>query len=261
MELLKEKLQKQLTINSKNKNIFLRNSELSYTPNDLSSKTASYTILNNSYKISNLNQLFKALKKNNNIMDSKKYLIIKPIITHRSSQKKFENNIHSCKEGIFNTLNDDNFNKSKLSSPRNFSLKKLNSIKKYISSLDKDKNKYKRDEIKPSVYYPSLKNIPKDVLIKNSCFEKYYDKNILFSKLGELNYRNQISDLGKKFIKYHNILNLKKSFDKNKIQFVEKTDTYKILSRVKFRFKSPSDRSKLKYMAENFNTIYSINKY
>ena len=259
MELLRKKLKKQLSINQKNKNVLFRNNAFNHIPSDLSIKTSSYATLSNSSRTSNLNSLYKSLTKRD-IIDSKKFLIIEPIFTHRNFPSNLENNKQLYKEEIMNTINSDvRFTKPRFKSLKNFTLRKTNSIIKYKGLNFKEK--YKIKEIKPSVYYPSLSNIPKDIFIKNSRFDKYYGKNLLFSKLSDLNYRNEITDLGKKFIEYGNILQLKKSFDKNRIQYVEKANTYKILNKVRFHFKSPSEKSKLKYMTDKFNTIYSINKY
>lgn len=261
MELIRERLQKQSTINPENKNVFLRNNIHNYTPNNLSSKIVSYTINSEPSNSSNLSHLFKSLKKNR-IIDSKQYLMIKPLITQRTLPRKLENNNESSKEKIIYTLNnEEDFNKVRFKSIENSTLRKKHLISKYKNIKDNNINKSELKELKPSSYYPSLSIIPKDILIKNSHIENYYGKNILFSKLADLNYRNEIIDLGRKFIRYKNILHLKKSYDKNKIELFEKADTYKILNRVRFTFKSPSDKSKLKYMAESFNTIHSINNY
>ena len=89
--------------------------------------------------------------------------------------------------------------------------------------------------------------------------DKYKDRNILFSKLRELNFENEIRNTTKKnFITPDIYLSLN-SNDNSK--FLEKKTSYKILENINFRFKSSNDKSKLQKFTKNFNLFSTVNKF
>ena len=104
-------------------------------------------------------------------------------------------------------------------------------------------------------YFPKLLDSRACVINKNS--DKYKNKNILFAKLKELNFEKEVRNITKNnFITSDKYLTINKE---DKTIFLEKKTTYKILENIKFRFKSPTDKSKLQKYVENFKSLYTIN--
>ena len=107
-------------------------------------------------------------------------------------------------------------------------------------------------------YFPKLVDIKRSCMI-NKRNDKYKDRNILFTKLKYLNFNNEIRNTSKKnFITPDKYLSINTNEDAN---FLEKKMTYKILGNIKFKIKSPIDRSRLLKFTNNFNSLLAINKF
>lgn len=133
----------------------------------------------------------------------------------------------------------------------NFPREDINKKKKFDSFLNKYTNK-KYD------YFPKLLDIKRSLMI-NKRNDKYNDRNILFTKLKYLNFNNEFRNTSKKnFITPDKYLSINTNEDAN---FLEKKMTYKILGNIKFKIKSPVDRSKLLKFTKNFNSLLAINKF
>ena len=126
--------------------------------------------------------------------------------------------------------------------------------------------KTKRDYINPLLnnpkkqydYFPRLLDLKKSCMI-NKKNDKYKDRNILFTKLKELNFENELRNIKKKnFITSDIYLSLNNN---NNSKFLEKKTSYKILENINFNFKSPNDKSKLQKYVKTFNLFSAINKF
>ena len=133
----------------------------------------------------------------------------------------------------------------------NFPREDINKKKKFDSFLNKYKNK-KYD------YFPKLLDIKRSLMI-NKRNDKYNDRNILFTKLKYLNFNNEFRNTSKKnFITPDKYLSINTNEDAN---FLEKKMTYRILGNIRFKMKSPVDRSKLLKFTKNFDSLLAINKF
>ena len=107
-------------------------------------------------------------------------------------------------------------------------------------------------------YFPKLLDLRKSCMI-NQINDKYKDKNILFIKLKDLNFENEIKNTTKKnFITPDKYLTISAN---KEAKFLEKKTTFKILENIKFRFRSPLDKSKLLPYTKNFNSFFTVNKF
>lgn len=107
-------------------------------------------------------------------------------------------------------------------------------------------------------FFPRLLDSKRSIMVNNKN-DKYKDKSILFTKIKELNFENEVKNTNRK-----NFITIDKYIDRNpkeKGKFLEKKITYKILDNIRFRIKSPIDRSKLLKFTKNFNSLFSINKF
>ena len=133
----------------------------------------------------------------------------------------------------------------------NFPREDINKKKKFDSFLNKYTNK-KYD------YFPKLLDIKRSLMI-NKRNDKYNDRNILFTKLKYLNFNNEFRNTSKKnFITPDKYLSINTNEDAN---FLEKKMTYRILGNIRFKMKSPVDRSKLLKFTKNFDSLLAINKF
>ena len=133
----------------------------------------------------------------------------------------------------------------------NFPREDINKKKKFDSFLNKYTNK-KYD------YFPKLLDIKRSLMI-NKRNDKYNDRNILFTKLKYLNFNNEFRNTSKKnFITPDKYLSINNNEDAN---FLEKKMTYRILGNIRFKMKSPVDRSKLLKFTKNFDSLLAINKF
>ena len=93
----------------------------------------------------------------------------------------------------------------------------------------------------------------------NNKNDKYKNKNILFIKLKDLNFENEIKNTTKKnFITPDRYLTINTN---DVAKFLEKKTTFKILDKIKLGIKSPIDRSRLQKYVNNFNSFLTINKF
>ena len=171
----------------------------------------------------------------------KKYKKTEEILYHLTPSKQPEPN--------------NNFNYSKISNtPKNRfnTILILNRNKRGNLNFLLNGNKKQYD------YFPKLLD-QKRACMLNKRNDKYKDRNILFSKLRELNFENEIRNTTKKnFITPDIYLSLN-SNDNSK--FLEKKTSYKILENINFRFKSSNDKSKLQKFTKNFNLFSTVNKF
>ena len=128
----------------------------------------------------------------------------------------------------------------------------LNKNKRGNLNLLLNSNKKKYD------YFPKLLDIKRSCILNNRN-DKYRDKNILFTKLRELNFENEIRNTTKKnFITSDTYLSLNSN---NNSKFLEKKISFKILENINFKFKSSNDKSKLQKFTKNFNLFSAVNKF
>lgn len=127
------------------------------------------------------------------------------------------------------------------------------------NKLDITRPKY-IPKIEGFVYTPRLKSLEtqKDLFKLNK--EGYASKNILFSKLRDLNYEKEVINIGRQFITSDKYFT-KNNFNQNGPQFIEKKINYRILDNIKFNFKTPSEKSKLKKFELGFSFLNSVNKF
>ena len=181
------------------------------------------------------------LKHNNTPFKIKKYKKTEEILYHLTPSKQPD--IKSI------------FNHSKISNtPKNIynTIIILNKNKRGNLNVLLNCNKKKYD------YFPKLLDTKRSCMLNNRN-DKYKDRNILFTKLRELNFENEIRNTTKKnFITSDTYLSLNSN---NNSKFLEKKISFKILENINFKFKSSNDKSKLQKFTKNFNLFSAVNKF
>ncbi len=182
-----------------------------------------------------------SLKDNKTPLKIKKYKKTEEILYHLTPSKQ------SYIKSLFNYSKINNTPKNRYNT-----ITILNKNKRGNLNILLKSNKKKYD------YFPKLLDIKRSCILNNRN-DKYRDKNILFTKLRELNFENEIRNTTKKnFITSDTYLSLNSN---NNSKFLEKKISFKILENINFKFKSSNDKSKLQKFTKNFNFFSAVNKF
>lgn len=260
--------------NSISSKIFNKSNDIQNYSIDYSSRNNSYTIKYNNYTTLRKNAIYNIFLNRNKDMKKCLYKNLNTSENYPINKKEFKiNRIKLFDRPIYKSLfqeNDknDNTNENFLNisttkdynSKDNFENKKdrFNTnlvFNRRTNYLIFDRNKKVRHNLE---YFPKLLDFKRLAMI-NKKSDKYKDKNILFIKMKDLNFEKELRNTTKNnFITPDRYLTINNN---EEAKFLEKKTTYKILENIKFRFKSPNDKSKLQKYAKDFNSFFAVNKF
>ena len=176
-----------------------------------------------------------------------------PYKTNRVKKKEIDKNNDQLLFSMLSTTDNQNKNNNNL-------LYDYYKFKNNNNSNKKKKFNYFLNTLKNKDYdyFPKLLDSKRDIMI-NKKNDKFKDKSLLFSELKDLNFDTEFKNTTiHNFITPEKFLAINPRSDAN---FLEKKTTYRILDKIKFKIKTPEEKSKLKNFIQNFNSVLTINKF